>query len=107
MTQRLFTVHRNCSELHNRCEQKFLSPLIYLHRNCSVKATEESKARIRTSRFTIMLIRSKVEKKEGLSNGNKPVTKTLWLKLLATWLLTRCREITKGTQFCVMFVVHF
>ena len=91
----------------------FRSPLIYLHRNCSVKATEESKARIRTSRFTIMLIRgerftimlirSKVEKKEGLSNGNKTVTlayKTLWLKLLATWLVTRCREITKHTQLC-------
>ena len=81
----------------------FRSPLIYLHRNCSVKATEESKARIRTSSFTIMLIRSKVEKKEGLSNGNKTVTlayKTLWLKLLATWLVTRCREITKHTQLC-------
>ena len=77
-------------------------------------------ARIRTTQFYIMLIRSKVEKKEGLScnqpaiaqYGNKQAYKNIVVEAASAPgcspdAETKLQDLVRHTQHCVMFVVHF
>ena len=67
-----------------------------------------------------MLIRSKVEKKEGLScnqpaiaqYGNKQAYKNIVVEAASAPgcspdAETKLQDLVRHTQFCVMFVVHF